>query len=164
MEGEKLNLLNILNIFREYKDIIVILVVIFLSLVEITPIKINPWTCLIKWVSHVQGLDKLNEEVGNIRLHMDEIDTKIDNLRTESEEKSALKDALLYRHRILRFSDELTQNIKHSQEMFNDILADITEYDNYCRTHPTFVNQKAVMSEENIKRIYRKCLEERDFL
>ncbi|WP_405352356.1 hypothetical protein [Ruminococcus sp.] len=95
---------------------------------------------------------------------MDEIDTKIDNLKTESEEKVALRDALLYRHRILRFSDELTQNIRHSQEMFNDILADITEYDNYCANHPNFVNQKAVMSEENIKRIYRKCLEERDFL
>lgn len=159
-----MTLFDVLNAFREYKDLLVILAVIFLSVVEITPIKINPWTCLIRWVSHVQGLDKLNDEVGNIRKHMDEIDTKIDNLKTESEEKTALRDALLYRHRILRFSDELTQNIKHSQEMFNDILADITEYDNYCSTHPQFVNQKAVMSEENIKRIYRKCLEERDFL
>ena len=90
-----MSLLSILNLLREYKDVAIILVVVFLSLVEITPTKVNPWTCLIKWVSHVQGLDKLNEEVGNIRLHMDEIDTKIDNLKTESEEKSALKDALL---------------------------------------------------------------------
>ena len=56
-----MNLLNVLNLLREYKDIIIILAVIFLSLVEITPIKINPWTCLIRWVSHIQGLDKLND-------------------------------------------------------------------------------------------------------
>lgn len=159
-----MTLLNILNLIREYKDLIIILAMMLLSLVEVTPIKLNPWTCLIRWISHIQGLDKLNEEVGNIRQHMNEIDAKIDNLKIESEEKVALRDALLYRHRILRFSDELTQKIRHSQEMFNDILADITEYDNYCATHPNFVNQKAVMSKENIKRIYRKCLEEHDFL
>lgn len=157
-------LINILKLFQEYKDILLILLIIFLSLVEITPIKINPWTCLIRWISHIQGLDKLSKEVASIRLHMDEIDKKIDNIKSESEEKSALKDALLSRHRVLRFNDELLQCVRHSKEMFDDILQDITDYDRYCATHPNFRNQKAVQAELNIKRKYQKCLEEHDFL
>lgn len=157
-------LINILKLFQEYKDILLIFFIILLSLVEITPIKINPWTCLICWISHIQGLDKLSEEVASIRLHMDEIDKKIDNIKSESEEKSALKDALLSRHRVLRFNDELLQCVRHSKEMFDDILQDITDYDRYCATHPNFRNQKAVQAELNIKRKYQKCMEEHDFL
>ena len=48
--------------------------------------------------------------------------------------------------------------------MFDDILKDITDYDNYCREHPDFVNKKAVLSEQNVARAYQKCMEENDFL
>ena len=140
------------------------IVIMVLSLVEISPIKINPWSVLIKWIAKLLGIVDLKTEMVQVRDRMDELEKKIDQMKISEEEKEQLKEALAARRRILRFNDELLLKIKHSKEMFNDILKDITDYDNYCRTHPDFVNQRAVFAEQNVGKEYKKCMEENDFL
>lgn len=140
------------------------IVIMVLSLVEISPIKINPWSVLIKWIAKLLGIVDLKTEIVQVRDRMDELEKKIDQMKISEEEKEQLKEALAARRRILRFNDELLLKIKHSKEMFNDILKDITDYDNYCRTHPDFVNQRAVFAEQNVGKAYKKCMEENDFL
>ena len=73
-------------------------------------------------------------------------------------------DADECRTRILRFADELRRNVKHSEEFFNQILADISHYKNYCRTHPDYKNDKAVNAIAKIENVYQKCMEENSFL
>jgi len=141
-----------------------ILCFLALSLIEISPIKINPWSMLIKWFARLLGISDLKTEIVQVRDRMDELEKKIDNMQISNDEKNQLKEALAARRRILRFNDELLQKVRHSKEMFDDILKDITDYDNYCREHPDFVNKKAVLSEQNVARAYQKCLEENDFL
>ena len=153
---ELLNQLNLGNLS--------ILIFLVLSLVEISPIKINPWSMLIKWIARVLGIIELKTEIIQVQDRMDELEKKIDNMKISEEEKEQLKEALAARRRILRFNDELLLKIKHSKEMFDDILKDITDYDNYCRTHPDFMNQKAVFAEQNVGKAYKKCMEENDFL
>lgn len=140
------------------------IVIMVLSLVEISPIKINPWSMLIRWFARLLGISDLKTEIVQVRDRMDELEKKIDNMKISEEEKEQLKEALAARRRILRFNDELLLKIKHSKEMFDDILKDITDYDNYCRTHPDFKNKKAVFAEENVARAYQDCMEENDFL
>lgn len=140
------------------------IVIMVLSLVEISPIKINPWSVLIKCIAKLLGIVDLKTEIVQVRDRMDELEKKIDQMKISEEEKEQLKEALAARRRILRFNDELLLKIKHSKEMFNDILKDITDYDNYCRTHPDFVNQRAVFAEQNVGKAYKKCMEENDFL
>ena len=135
-----------------------------LSLIEISPIKVNPWSMLIKWLARLLGIIDLKTEIIQVRDRMDELEKKIDNMKISEEEKDQLKEALAARRRILRFNDELLLKIKHSKEMFNDILKDITDYDNYCRTHPDFKNKKAVFAEENVARAYQDCMENNSFL
>jgi hypothetical protein len=135
-----------------------------LSLVEISPIKINPWSMLIKWIARLLGIIDLKTEIIQVRDRMDELEKKIDNMKISEDEKFQLKEALAARRRILRFNDELLQKVRHSKEMFDDILTDINDYDKYCRTHPDFVNQKAVFAEENVGKAYKKCMEDNDFL
>jgi predicted nucleic acid-binding Zn-ribbon protein len=135
-----------------------------LSLVEVSPIKINPWSVLIKWIAKLLGISDLKTEIVQVRDRMDELEKKIDNMKISEEEKDQLKEALAARRRILRFNDELLLKIKHSKEMFNDILKDITDYDNYCRTHPEFKNRKAVFAEENVARAYQQCMIDNSFL
>ena len=153
---ELLNQLNLGNLS--------ILLFLALSLVEISPIKINPWSMLIKWLARLLGISDLKTEIVQVRDRMDELEKKIDNMKISNEEKEQLKEALAARRRILRFNDELLQKVRHSKEMFDDILKDITDYDNYCREHPDFINKKAVLSEQNVARAYQKCMEENDFL
>lgn len=140
------------------------IVIMVLSLVEISPIKINPWSVLIKWIAKLLGIVDLKTEMVQVRDRMDELEKKIDQMKISEEGKEQLKEALAARRRILRFNDELLLKIKHSKEMFNDILKDITDYDNYCRTHPDFVNQRAVFAEQNVGKAYKKCMEENEFL
>jgi hypothetical protein len=154
--SEIINSLNLGNI-----SIICFLV---LSLVEISPIKINPWSMLIKWFAQMLGIIELKTEIVQVRDRMDELEKKIDNIKISNDERNQLKEALAARRRILRFNDELLLKIKHSKEMFNDILKDITDYDNYCRTHPDFKNKKAVFAEENVARAYQDCMENNSFL
>ena len=141
-----------------------ILLFLVLSLVEISPIKVNPWSVLIKWIAKLLGIVELKTEIVQVRNRMDELEKKIDQMKISEEEKSQLKEALSARRRILRFNDELLLKIKHSKEMFNDILKDITDYDNYCRTHPDNKKKKAVFVEENVARAYQDCMENNSFL
>ena len=137
---------------------------LLLSLIEIAPIKVNPWSMLIRWIAKLLGISDLKTEIVQVRDRMDELEKKIDNMQISNDEKNQLKEALAARRRILRFNDELLQKVRHSKEMFDDILSDISDYDRYVRTHPDFVNQKAVFAEQNVGKAYKKCMEENDFL
>lgn len=122
------------------------------TLVQISPIKINPWSALAKAVGRaVNGevIDKVNK-----------LESRIEEIARKDEEREA-KGARL---RILRFGDECQHGEKHSQEHFAQILDDIDEYEEYCCEHPDYKNNKAVLTIERIKLTYKHCLEHDDFL
>lgn len=68
--------------------------------------------------------------------------------------------ATLCRTHILRFDDELLNDIKHSKEYFAQQLQDIDTYESYCQTHPKFKNSYAEAAIEHIRSTYKKLLEE----
>lgn len=85
---------------------------------------------------------------------------KIDNLKAKEDEDKAIQ----HRVRILRFNDELKEGRKHSKESFDQVLSDTTYYRKYCDQNKDFENDMTLEAVNNIKRVYRKCMEERDFL
>lgn len=119
----------------------------------------KPWSWLAKKLGNAINsdvIDKLNKQ-----------EKKIENLESMNERQDATREedkALDARRRILRFSDEIRRKDKHSKEMFNDVLADITNYKRYCREHPDFENDKAVLSIGIIENTYEKCIVDNDFL
>jgi len=119
--------------------------VIALSLVQIAPIKLNPWTWLAKWVGKAMNGD-LVREVRDLR---EDFDISLANQA---------------RTRILRFNDELLRKDRHSKEMFDSVLEDVDFYERYCLDHPKYKNSKAVLAIANIKRCYEKCEQDNDFL
>ena len=94
----------------------------------------------------------------------DETDAKIDNIEAAFKAEMEVKGAKEARYRILRFGDECRANTKHSEEMFNNVLDDITTYNYYCHTHPNFENEKTKLAEQYIKQIYTHCVDTNDFL
>ncbi len=104
---------------------------------------------------------------GDIIEDMKEVKTELKNIKdkqNELEKKSDEKDALQARTRILRFNDELSNKIRHSEKMFDEALDDCTQYNHYCSLHPNFSNDRTHEAEANIKRVYHECLEQHDFL
>lgn len=122
------------------------------TIVQITPIKINPWSWLARSIGRA-----LNRE---IMVKVDTIQQSLDKHITADAERGA-KDCRL---RVLRFNDEIIQGQRHTREHFHEILDDITAYERYCAEHPLFENSKAELAIENVKRIYKKCEENNSFL
>lgn len=67
--------------------------------------------------------------------------------------------AILARTHILRFDDELINGIDHSKEYFSQQLQDIDTYEAYCKFHPDFKNNYAVIASEHIKKVYAELLD-----
>lgn len=125
---------------------------ILMTLIQITPIKINPWS----WIARCIG-----------RAINGEVLSKVDNLDRELADhkaKSAEREATRCRTNILRFGDEILHGVLHSHEHYQQILLDIDAYEEYCDQHPNYKNNVAVATIHHIKSRYQKHLEEDSFL
>lgn len=130
-----------------------------LTLVEVTPIKIDPWSSLAAWIGK-----KLNADITKKVTEQSDALQEIKQQTTDLADQLEKKDAEDARNHILRFGDEVKNKIRHSEEYFNQILDDITKYEKYCDTHPQFQNAKTTVTKEIIKEVYAKCVRENDFL
>ena len=66
--------------------------------------------------------------------------------------------AILARTHILRFDDELQNDVKHSKEYFSQTLQDIDVYEVFCMDHPTFKNSYATAAINHIRSTYDDLL------
>lgn len=117
-----------------------------------------------KMLSQAEKYPEWHEQSIKIRKDLstsiDNLDKKMDKLQQSNDESMALT----WRYRILRFNDEVKQEVNHTEEHFNQILEDITKYEKYCKENPYFENNKASLAIDNIKKVYKKCTEEGTFL
>lgn len=77
---------------------------------------------------------------------------RIDDMASDQKKSKAE----LARTHILRFNDELHNNIYHSEEYFKQTILDIDTYDKYCAANPDFANGLTVMASEYIKSEYKR--------
>ena len=67
--------------------------------------------------------------------------------------------AVLARSHILRFDDELLNDVNHSKEYFSQTLQDIDVYEAFCMNHPNFKNSFATAAINHIRKTYDELLE-----
>ena len=106
-----------------------------LSLIQISPIKLNPWSAFGRWIRKQLTLDEIKDDLMDAR-----------------------------RTRILRFDDELIEHKKHRKDMFDAILVDCDKYERFCKEHKGYVNSVANDSINHIKEVYAECKRENKFL
>ena len=120
-----------------------------LALIQISPIKVDPFGALARWIGRalngdvLKKLDEMEKAQAETREQLDE-HIRIDNER----------NADVHRVQILRFNRELLQEVPHTQEDFVEALSEIDFYEHYCKSHPEYENNRAVLAIENIKRAY----------
>lgn len=128
------------------------LCLILMTLVQIAPIKINPWSALAKAIGKAVNAD--------VTSRLAEIEEKLDGHIKTDDRRTA--DNL--RAQILHFNNELLRPIYHIKEEFIEVLAKIDEYERYCERNPDYPNNRAVLAIENIREVYMERLKKRDFL
>ena len=128
------------------------LLLVGLTIVQLAPIKINPWS----WIARTVGR-AVNAEVSR---ELSEISRKLDDHITMDDRRTA--DG--HRARILHFNNELLRSIDHTKEEFIEALNEIDAYERYCADHPDYPNNRAVLAIENIRDSYRERMQKHDFL
>lgn len=84
-----------------------------------------------------------------------EVKTSINKLGERIDENQAI----LARSHILRFDDELLNDVNHSKEYFSQTLQDIDVYEAFCMDHPNFKNSFATAAINHIRKTYDELLD-----
>ena len=142
------------------------IVLILLTLVEITPIKINPLSWFAKLIGKaangdlMKEMESLKSDVGSVKNEIIVIKQDVSDIREEAKEREATNR----RARILEFGDEILHEIDYSKEHWDAVLIDISEYEHYCDDHPHYMNNVAKATIKHIKHMYDRHLEDDSFL
>lgn len=105
----------------------------------------------------LEAIENLNKQLNE---RFTTLDQKIDAVEAKGDER----DAVSARVRILRFADEMMEERRHSKDSWDQCLSDVTDYEQYCDTHPCFKNNQTEATVSYIKRNYTERLEKHDFL
>ena len=96
------------------------------------------------------------DAIKGVRSEVDDIRKEITALKDDANRR----DATQARTHILRFRDELQNNMDHSGEYFDQILEDAERYEKFCGSHPDFPNGRTEAAIEYIKDEHQRLLKE----
>ena len=123
-----------------------------MTLLQIAPIKLNPWSWMAKAIGRAIN--------GEVLAKLGQVEERLDKHITMDDRRTA--DG--HRSRILHFNNELLRDLPHTKEEFIEVLAEIDAYESYCRDHKDYPNNMAVLAIDNIRSTYKDRLKKHDFL
>lgn len=123
---------------------LVLLIFAILSLIEITPIQINPWKTLANAIKNFLFSD-IQEQIKILEQKIEE--DKIDNIRWN----------------VLDFANSCRQGRKHTKEEWDHCINEIGWYEHNCVNHciPNGVMEESC---EYLQNCYQERLRKNDFL
>ena len=125
--------------------------VILSIFIEITPIKINPISMLLKFIGRNINAE-LKAEISAVKADVQKIDNKVDNNEIDR-----------IRWEILDFANSCRNKRRHTREEFLHIIDLNTKYHKILDERG-MTNGQINIEYEYIEGLYRKCLEENSFL
>lgn len=130
-----------------------------LSLLEIAPIKINPWSAIARGLGRAFNAEVL-ADLKAVQQAQKDTRNALDKHQAADDEYKAE----CHRAALLAFNTSLLRGELHTQEDFFDAFRHIDQYEDYCRSHPGYKNNRASHAIANIGRVYDERLKARDFL
>lgn len=165
-------LLNLMDLNTILTSFCWITVAIFTVGQKFAPQGKKPWSIILSFIGReinaeiIQSCDDLSKRIDGINAELAKTQESI------AEAKEAIKKsqnfeletrAIAARVRILRFGDELQEEKKPSKGRFDQALADINAYDEYCAKHSDFKNGVTEPTSTFIKEQYQERLRKYDF-
>ena len=93
-----------------------VLLILLLSLIQIAPVKLNPWDSILGWIG--------KKTQGEMRKQITDLQKQVTDIWISS-----------HRQSILTFARECRADIDHDAEEWNHILSIADEYEVYCSMH-----------------------------
>ena len=160
--------------YREFGVIIALM-----SLVEVMPVKLNPWRWIKSFMELPSNLEKVDERLislekrlNEVEKRLSEIDARVEELREKTENLDTEyhhDKAYGWRAVILSRADQVRHKEKLSQDRWDDTIDTIDRYERYCEEQEKirdskFINNKAKSSIELLVTKYPEVLANNDFL
>jgi len=139
---------------------ITMIIILILSFVEVSKIKINPWSAIGRAIGKFLGVKEVNDKVDAVDKKVENSDRKLKELEHKIDENQATT----IRVRILRFEDDLQGGKLCSKDSWDQCMDDIRRYEEYTASHPDFKNEITVASINHIRRGYAERLEKKDWV
>ena len=114
------------------------------TIVQITPIKLNPWEWLFSWIG-----EKVN---GDIRKDLAEL--KRDFEQTKAQDK---------RWHILNFADSCRRDERHTKEEWEHAISELREYEEYTE-RKDITNGVIEETAKYLRELYHERISKNDFL
>lgn len=105
------------------------------TLIEVSPIKIDPWKWLFSWIGNVLNSD-IREDLELLKNQQSELKRELEEHRAQDK-----------RRHILEFANSCRRGEDHDQEEWNNVITDIKDYE-------TLIAEKKLSNgviEENTK-------------
>ena len=129
----------------------VVILIIFMSLIQVSKININPWDWLLGGIGK-----KLNASIDK---KVTEIEAKLDaHIRADEVEKLETK-----RRDILDFANACMNGRKHTQEQFKFVIKKCDEYETYIEKND-IKNGEISSAISEIRRLDTKCRQTNSYL
>lgn len=132
----------------------------------------KPWSIILSFIGReinaeiVQSCGELSKRIDGINAELSKTQESIAEAKeaiNKSQDFELETRAIAARVRILRFGDELQEDKKLSKGRFDQALADINAYDDYCAKHSEFKNGVTEPTSSFIKEQYQERLRKHDF-
>lgn len=155
-----------INYILKHLDITKTFIIFILSsgIIQISPIKINPYSALVKWIGDVacastrEDINKLFDKIDRVEVKQAETESKLNTSITilqtnlsNIEKVNKENEIKNIRRQILLFYEDLRSGEDKPLDSFHSILADIDEYKKYCSEHPDFKNGYTTNAVEIIR-------------
>lgn len=128
-------------------------VVIFgvITLIEVVPIKINPWHALFKWIGKAIN--------GDLQTQVTEIRREVTDLKKDCE----LKNADDMRWEILNFVNTCRQGTLHSKDEWRHVMDQLAKYEDYTEAKGI---SNGVIEEDSkyLRELYHDRNSDNDFI
>ena len=128
------------------------------TFIEVSKIKINPWSSLFKWIGNCLMAD-IKAEIKEVKEEQKELAKRQDELARQR----AIDAADRIKAEIFSFYNECQKGQRHSEAEFNHIIQQNKKYDDLIEETG---EENGVYTAEYkyILAIYEKCQREKDFL
>ena len=157
-----MTLKELLDIFAVNKEFWVI---VLLSIVEITPIKIKPWSFIFEWIGRRTNV-ALSNKIDNIENSQKEMSDKVGGMQTQIDvmkREFEVKNANDWRWDILDFFNSSRNNRPHSKEEWEHAIDQVKKYEKHVERHEI---DNGVLEEASrwLRNEYQKHIDANDFL
>lgn len=143
--------IDLKEVFNWLLDHWTTLAAVLFTLIEITPIKINPIKALLRWIGKAVN--------GEVILEIAELKTRLDKQQKSMDENEMDR----IRWEIFDFANECRNSVRHTKDEFQHIIDLNTKYHDLLNKYG---EENGVFDAEYqyILELYHKCQYENDFL